>query len=258
MAFYLGERGNTKGNASLSLRMAGSTLTGASLHSHAYQVLHRPRVARRIGRALAKRTPSDEELMGEMGSIAMMDLEDCVKVKHGPRGEVIEATLDLKDKVKAGEILGKWKRLGRDPMETLILKHVKRMAAQRMPEGFQGLMVDEGDEVASPQEQVGRGVGQVSPVPPPLLPAPSIRRAKTKRRAPRRRRSSAIDVEARVLPPDNPQPREAMPGHDAVQHEAMTQCVNSSALVEGAQPTEPDAPRRGPAPRPLHPRPPRR
>lgn len=209
-----------RGNATQAARLAGCTMQGAALMSYAYKVLHRPHVQRVVGRALAERTPSDEELLGRMGQIAM--------TRSFEKG-----VLSAGDAVKAAELVLKVKGRFRDPIEAIILRQAREMARPLLPAGVVGLL-EEGEREA--REVL------VSALDSPSARSSSTRphQAAPRRRASTRRRQAQV-IEAEVIPERSSieagqagkagDQVEEQAGHDAVQHEPMTQCVTPSPAL---------------------------
>ena len=118
-------------NGTEAARQAGFGGGDASLAAIGSRLLRRPSVSRFIGSALSKRVASKSEILGELSEIALAPWREFITIKRDADGNEVEVQLKISDKVKALEVLGKFRHLDRDPLEKrvegLIARELERM-----------------------------------------------------------------------------------------------------------------------------------
>ena len=102
IAAYLGE---ANGNATEAARMAGYK----SPHPEGCRLLHNATIASRVAEQVAKYTATADDVLNELRDVAMADWRDYVEVLSWDReGKPLKVRMDLTNKVKALELLGKY------------------------------------------------------------------------------------------------------------------------------------------------------
>jgi phage terminase small subunit len=105
--------GPAKGNATEAARIAGYRDPEQS----GWENRHNLEIAARIEERLLAESLSSGEVLAELTAIARAGWTNFVRERTDYKGEVISATLDLGDKVKALELLGKYHKLFTDKTE---------------------------------------------------------------------------------------------------------------------------------------------
>ena len=104
--------GKAKGNATEAARIAGYKGSKHTLQSVGAENLSKPVISQAVQKRLAtaKKTCSADEVLAELTTVALAPWKDFCQVEMDG-GQVVGATLLLKDKLKALELLGKFHKL---------------------------------------------------------------------------------------------------------------------------------------------------
>jgi phage terminase small subunit len=110
--------GAAKGNGAEAARLAGYK-DGAGLRQAAVQLLTMTDVRAAIDAQLAAETLSAAEVLHHLTDVGMAEWHEFVEVVVNPRtGETLKVRMDLTNKVKALELLGKFHKLFTDKQES--------------------------------------------------------------------------------------------------------------------------------------------
>ena len=111
IAAYLGE---AKGNATAAARIAGYKDPESSAH----ESKQNPAIRAQIDAQLAAETLSAAEVLHHLTDVGVAEWHEFVEVIVNPRtGETMKVRMDLTNKVKALELLGKYHKLFTDKSE---------------------------------------------------------------------------------------------------------------------------------------------
>lgn len=113
--YYLGE---AKGNATDAARLAGYSGGDNALSQRGHELVRNSKIAVLIQTRVTEAAMPANEVLKELSDIARADWREFVKVHYGREGEVVNATLLLKDKIRALELLGKHHKLWDRAAET--------------------------------------------------------------------------------------------------------------------------------------------
>src|SRR4051812_10428967 len=103
-AFVLAYIGEARFNASEAARIAGFGSAGQA----GYELLKKPQIRARIDKYLEAETLNAKEVLAELADIAKAEWKHFITVKVDRKtGEEIEVKMDLSNKVKSLELLGK-------------------------------------------------------------------------------------------------------------------------------------------------------
>lgn len=105
---YLGE---AMGNATEAARLAGYKGNEITLAAVGAENLRKPQISKLLSERVARAAMTADEVLDELTRIAKTDWQQFVDIQTGRNGEVIGATLQLKDKLKALELLGRYHKL---------------------------------------------------------------------------------------------------------------------------------------------------
>lgn len=105
---YLGE---AKGNATEAARLAGYKGSNKTLQVVGAENLSKPIISKLLTERVERAAMTADEVLDELTRIAKTDWQQFVDIQTGRSGEVIGATLQLKDKLKALELLGRYHKL---------------------------------------------------------------------------------------------------------------------------------------------------
>ena len=100
-------------NGTESARLAGYAGSDKALSVQAARLLGNARVREALDARMdsVKEAMGADEILAELADIARADWREFTQVRYGKDGQVIAATLQLKDKIKALELLGKNRKL---------------------------------------------------------------------------------------------------------------------------------------------------
>lgn len=105
-AFVLAYIGEARFNATKAARIAGYSEKTAG--EQGYQQLQNPSITARIADLLKARTLTAEAVMAELADVATADWHEFLTMRTNPKtGEVIDVKMDLTNKVKSLELIGK-------------------------------------------------------------------------------------------------------------------------------------------------------
>src|SRR5690349_11035855 len=114
-AFVSAYIGEAKFNATKAALMAG--YTGKNPRAEGSRLLANPDIAACVREALTEMALPAEAVLSELADVASADWREFVTIRTNPRtGEVIEVKMDLSNKVKALELLGKHHQLFTDKL----------------------------------------------------------------------------------------------------------------------------------------------
>ena len=105
--------GTARFNGAEAARQAGYS----DAESSAKHCLKLPAIRARIAEELEARALTKEAVLAELSEVALSEWKHHIQVKLDADGSVIDAKLDLGDKVKALELIGKYHRLFVDKVE---------------------------------------------------------------------------------------------------------------------------------------------
>ena len=103
--------GVAKGNGTEAARLAGYAGSEETLAAVAAENLRKPQILSRVRARVDEAAMSADEVLAELTKVARAEWKEFLEIKHGKRGEAIDAVLLLKDKLKALELLGKYHKL---------------------------------------------------------------------------------------------------------------------------------------------------
>ena len=118
---YLGE---ARLNATEAARIAGYR----DPEQAGYENRRKQEVRARIEERLAESALAAAEVLAELAAVARMDWREALQVRVDGRGEVVEARLELRDKVRALELLGKAHGLFAERVQVHSTIDVRRLA----------------------------------------------------------------------------------------------------------------------------------
>lgn len=111
IAAYLGE---AKGNASEAARIAGYSKPA----EQGYENLRKPQIASRVKEHVAAKFATADAVLAELTDVAMADWRDFIEIiARDKTGKPVKVRMDLSNKVKALELLGKHHQLFIDKQE---------------------------------------------------------------------------------------------------------------------------------------------
>lgn len=126
--YFLGE---ARGVATEAARMAGYKADNPlALKVTAHRALHSPYVQKMVKETVNKVALQTEDVLEKLSHIASADFEKFVKVRKNGKGEVIEAKIELRDVVRALELLGKYHKLFEARDGAVSLVQFRQMVAQ--------------------------------------------------------------------------------------------------------------------------------
>lgn len=100
-----------------SARVALPHLAESSLNAAGHRLLGLTRVRKAIDWRIAKRIPGPLEILGEAGEIATLPIDKLVQVQTDSEGNPVGARLNLGDKLRALEMVGKHHGVFMDPLQ---------------------------------------------------------------------------------------------------------------------------------------------
>jgi hypothetical protein len=112
--YYLGE---ARGNATKAARLAGYEGSDHVLHQIGHENLRKSEIRAVIHERLDEVGMSQGEILAELAGIARAEWRDLIEIKTNRKGEVVSATLLLRDKLVALELLMKFHGMVREKME---------------------------------------------------------------------------------------------------------------------------------------------
>lgn len=105
-AFILAYIGPARFNATEAARQAG--YAEKNIRYTAFKVKQKPTIAARIAEELKSRSLTADEVLAELRDVATAEWRDFLTIKTDPRtGDVVDVRMDLSNKVKSLELLGK-------------------------------------------------------------------------------------------------------------------------------------------------------
>ena len=111
IAAYLGE---ARGNATQAARIAGY----AKPAEQGYENLRKPHIASRVKQHVAEKFATADAVLAELADVAMSDWRDFIEViARDKTGKPVKVRMDLSNKVKALELLGKHHQLFTEKQE---------------------------------------------------------------------------------------------------------------------------------------------
>lgn len=111
MAFACAYLGEAKFNATEAARIAGYEGDHNTLSVTGHDNLRNPKIAAYVDKMLESVQMSALEVLSELSAIARSDWREHLTIKRDKDGNEIDATLQLKDKLKALELVGKHHKL---------------------------------------------------------------------------------------------------------------------------------------------------
>lgn len=130
-AFIDAYLGAARLNATAAARIAGYR----DPEQAGYENKRKQEVRARIEERLEEEALSAGEVLAELAAVARMDWREAVQVRLDGRGEVVEARLELRDKVRSLELLGKAYGLFMERVQvqsTIDVRHLAERAAQEV------------------------------------------------------------------------------------------------------------------------------
>lgn len=112
--------GAAAGNGAEAARIAGYAGSDATLAQIAYENVQHPEIAARIAERVNAVGMTADEIVIELSKIARAPWDTFIQSVTNRRGEVIEVRMQLADKIRALELLGKYLGLGKDNPDTVI------------------------------------------------------------------------------------------------------------------------------------------
>ncbi len=109
--------GAAKGNATKAARLAGYQGDATTLQSTGSALLKKAGIAARVEQRVEQAAASADEILAEVSRIALAPMESFVQVRTNGRGEIVDAKIALGDKLKALELLGKYRGMFSDKLE---------------------------------------------------------------------------------------------------------------------------------------------
>lgn len=111
IAAYIGE---AKGNASEAARIAGYKNPG----QYGHYLLKNHQISARVKEHVSKYVASADDILAELADVAMADWRDFIEViARDKSGKPVKVRMDLSNKVKALELLGKHHQLFTEKQE---------------------------------------------------------------------------------------------------------------------------------------------
>ncbi len=105
IAAYLGQ---ANGNATEAARIAGYKKPA----EQGYENLRKPQIATRVKEHVASKYATADAVLSELTDVAMAEWHEYVTIRRNPKtGDIIDVKMDLTNKVKALELLGKHHQL---------------------------------------------------------------------------------------------------------------------------------------------------
>ena len=105
--------GAAKGNGTQAARLAGYQGDATTLQSVGSANLKKPASAARVEQRVEQVAATTDEILIELSTIARAPWQDFVQIKMH-RGEAIDVKINLADKLKALELLGKYRGMFSD------------------------------------------------------------------------------------------------------------------------------------------------
>jgi len=109
--------GAAKGNATEAARLAGYKGNDQTLASVGAENLKKPQIASRVRARVDAAAMTADEVLKELSEVARSEWRDHVQIVYGSNGEILDAKLQLKDKVRALELIGKHHKLFVDQLD---------------------------------------------------------------------------------------------------------------------------------------------
>jgi len=109
--------GVAHGNATEAARMAGYKGNDVTLATIGAENLRKPQIASRVRARVDDVAMSSTEVLSELTKVGRADWRDFVSITKNKQGEVLDATLLLRDKIRALELLGKYHKLFVDQLD---------------------------------------------------------------------------------------------------------------------------------------------
>lgn len=113
--------GESAGNATDAARKAGYMGDDRTLAVTGHRLLRNPNVAARVQARLAEAAMSADEVLAHLAEIARAPWQEFLQIKT-VRGEVVDVRMDLTNKVKALELLGKYHKLFTEKVEVEVVQ----------------------------------------------------------------------------------------------------------------------------------------
>ena len=103
--------GPANGNATKAAKIAGYKGNDHTLEVIGAENLRKPEIASRVRARVEQAAMSADEVLAELSAIARADWREFLQIRHNSKGEVVDAALLLRDKIRALELLGKYHAL---------------------------------------------------------------------------------------------------------------------------------------------------
>jgi phage terminase small subunit len=103
--------GQAKGNGTEAARLAGYSGNDETLSAVATENLRKPLIASRVRVRVDQAGATADRVLSEIADIAFAANEGFTQTRFDKDGNVVDARLELKDKLKALELLGKYHKL---------------------------------------------------------------------------------------------------------------------------------------------------
>ena len=102
--------GQAKANATEAARIAGY----ACPRQQGERLLRNVEIASRVRARVAELAATADDVLRELGRIGFAPWKECLQIEYDKDGNVVGAWLDLKDKIRALELLGRYYKLFTD------------------------------------------------------------------------------------------------------------------------------------------------
>ncbi|HKS27810.1 MAG TPA: terminase small subunit [Pyrinomonadaceae bacterium] len=153
--------GKANGDGVEAARIAGYKGSPHVLAQIAYENLKKPHIKALISVRVEEAAMSANEVLKELTKVAKADWQEFLQVRRNKKGEVVDATIVLRDKIRALELMGKYHGLFQENRENDADRERKRQQYERAVAEF--IKSKEGKGEACSREQAISTLARIEP-----------------------------------------------------------------------------------------------